>query len=89
MSLMEELDDYVHGRMKSSLTRVELTEASLPYAFTGDAASAESRLIDTNLPLFMGDDHGTSPTVFGFSGGGIVRPPHLFLESSSTDTPDR
>jgi hypothetical protein len=72
---MEELGDYIYARTKSQLTRAEVDGGNVTLGFTGNAATADGLLIDTELRLFLNDDDGTVLTVPGFTGGRLFTTP--------------
>ncbi len=72
---MDDFGDYVYARTKSSLSRSELTGGNITHLFTGNAATADGALIDTELQLYLGDDEGTAVAIPGFSGGRLITLP--------------
>jgi hypothetical protein len=72
---MDELGDYIHARTKSQLTQAEVDGGNVTFGFTGNAATADGALIDTELRLYLTDDDGTAMTVPGFQGGRLITTP--------------
>ena len=66
---MDELGDYIYARTKSVLTKAELNGDTVKSTFTGNAATADGKLIETELLVFMEDDEGASVKIPGFVGG--------------------
>jgi hypothetical protein len=67
---MENMGDYVYARTKSVLTGALLSSGNINFTFSGNAATADGVLVQTELLIFLGDDEGTSRTIPGFTGGG-------------------
>jgi hypothetical protein len=72
---MEEMGDYVYARSKSVLLDALLSDDNITLTFSGNAATADGVLINTEVMLFLADDEGTSLTVPGFTGGTSVSLP--------------
>jgi len=67
---MEELGDYIYARNKSLLTDVSLTGSNVTYVFTGNATTANSVPVNTNILMFFNNtSEGVPQNIPGFSGG--------------------
>ena len=67
---MENLGDYIYARNKSLLTGALLSAGNVTFTLSGNAATADGVLVQTQLLMFLGDDEGTWRTIPGFTGGG-------------------
>jgi hypothetical protein len=72
---MDNFGDYVYARTKSRLTRSELSGGNITHVFTGNSATADGTLIETELRLYLSDDEGTAVTIPGFIGGRLITLP--------------
>jgi hypothetical protein len=72
---MDDFGDYVHARTRSALTRSELTGGNMTHTFSGNSATADGALIETDLQLYLGDDDGTAVSIPGFTGGRLITLP--------------
>jgi len=69
---MDELGDYIYARTKSILKKAELDGNKIKCIFIGNAATADGKLIETELLVFMGDDEGVSVKIPGFINGAKI-----------------
>lgn len=76
---MEDLGDYARARTKSVLTAAETDNGDLTLTFSGDAATADSDLISTDIILFDGDNEGIAISVPGFTGGATTTLPITYF----------
>jgi hypothetical protein len=72
---MGDLGDYLYARTKSVMTGVLLSSGNITFSLSGNSATADGALVDTQVLMFLGDDEGTSRTIPGFVGGTSVTLP--------------
>ncbi len=69
-AFMEELGDYIYSRNKSVLTDVQVSGNNITYTFTGNSATADGTLVNTNALVFFDNaSEGVPHSLSGFVGG--------------------
>jgi hypothetical protein len=72
---MEEVGDYLYARNKSLLVGALRSGENLTLTFSGNAATADNTLVDTEVLVFLGDEEGVPRTIPGFTGGASITLP--------------
>ncbi len=72
---MDQLGDYMYARTRSTLAGARIVSGNLVLNYSGNAATADGQLINTEILFFDGDNEGLPVSVLGFTGGATITLP--------------